>query len=53
VPDASAHQNIHTSTYHANVVAELYSADNVRDATEIRGILKSIDGRLVRGQFVF
>lgn len=50
---AAPHQHIHTATYHANVVTELYAADDVRDATEIRGILRSIGGRLVRGQFAF
>lgn len=50
---ASAHQNIHTNTYHANVVAELYGVDNLGDAKEIRGILRSISGFLVRGTFIF
>ncbi|WP_169816721.1 AHH domain-containing protein [Dyella thiooxydans] len=50
---AAPHQHVHTATYHANVVAELYSADDVGDAGEIRGILRSIGGRLVRGQFAF
>ena len=53
LPDAAPHQHIHTSTYHANVVAELYGADDVGDAAEVRGILRSIGGRLVRGQFAF
>lgn len=53
MPDSPPHQIIHTSVYHANVVAELYAADDVGDAAEIRGILKSISGRLIRGQFVF
>ena len=53
LPAASPHQVIHTPTYHANVIAELYGADDVGDASEIRGVLKSIGGRLVRGQFTF
>jgi hypothetical protein len=53
MPNASAHQLIHSNTYHANVVAELYGADDVQDAQEIRGILRSISKRLVHGQFVF
>jgi hypothetical protein len=51
MPDASPHQHIHTDLYHANVVAELAGADNTSDAKELRGILKSISGRLFRGQF--
>lgn len=50
---ASPHQHIHTSTYHANIVAELYGADDVGNAREIRDILRSISGRLTRGQFAF
>jgi hypothetical protein len=50
---AAPHQHVHTATYHANVVAELYGADDVGDAGEIRGILRSIGSRLVRGQFAF
>jgi hypothetical protein len=50
---AAPHQHVHTATYHANVVAELYSADDVGDAGEIRGILRSIASRLVCGQFAF
>jgi hypothetical protein len=53
MPDASPHQHIHTDLYHANVVAELAGADNTSDAQELRGILRSISGRLVRGQFVY
>ncbi len=53
LPDASPHQIIHTPTYHANVIAELYGADDTGDASEIRGILKSIGSRLVRGHFAF
>jgi len=53
MPNASPHQHIHTQTYHANVVAELYGADDIADGQEVRGILRSISGRLVRGQFRF
>ena len=53
MPNASPHQHIHTDLYHANVVAELAGADDTSDAQELRGILRSISGRLVRGQFVY
>lgn len=53
MPKASPHQHIHTDLYHANVVAELAGADDLADSQEIRGILRSISGRLVRGQFVY
>lgn len=50
---ASPHQHIHTSIYHANVVDELYSADDISDGAELRDILRSIGGSLTRGQFPF
>jgi hypothetical protein len=53
MPDASPHQHVHTDLYHANVVAELAGADDTSDSQELRGILRSISGRLVRGQFVY
>ncbi len=53
MPNASPHQHIHTDLYHANVVAELAGADDTSDSQELRGILRSISGRLVRGQFVY
>jgi hypothetical protein len=53
MPNASPHQHIHTDLYHANVVAELAGADDTSDAQELRGILRSISGRLVSGQFVY
>jgi hypothetical protein len=53
MPNASPHQHLHTDLYHANVVAELAGADDMADAQELRGILRSISGRLVRGQFVY
>ncbi|WP_157581894.1 hypothetical protein [Rhodanobacter spathiphylli] len=53
MPNASPHQHIHTDIYHANVVAELAGADDTSDAQELRGILRSISGRLMRGQFVY
>lgn len=51
MPNASPHQHIHTDIYHATVVAELAGADDTSDAQELRGILRSISGRLMRGQF--
>lgn len=53
MPDASPHQHIHTAVYHANVVTELYAADDTSDEQEIRGILRSISARLVNGQFIY
>ena len=50
---ASPHQHIHTSTYHANVVSELYGADDVGNPGEIRDILRSLSSRLTCGQFAF
>lgn len=50
---ASPHQHIHTSIYHANVVDELYSADDISEGAELRDILRSIGGSLTRGQFPF
>jgi hypothetical protein len=53
MPNASPHQHIHKAVYHANVVVKLYSADDTSDAKDIRGILRSISGRLVLGQFIY
>ena len=36
-----------------NVFAELYGAENVSDASEFRGMLKSVGSRPVRGHFAF